>query len=106
MMSNIKRFFLFFIIISITLGQKNPIDIATVGSRQLRMNGQLNIDYNPAILGYSAIKKQSLISGQNSIDTIPTVYDNELIQNVLGIVSCILAHKFHDELVLHKLRLY
>ena len=45
------------------------------------MNGQLNIDYNPAILGYSAIKKQSLISGQNSIDTIPTVYDNELIQN-------------------------
>ena len=81
MMSNMKIFFLFFIIVSITLGQKNPIDIATVGSRQLRMNGQLNIDYNPATLGYSAIKKQSLISGQNSIDTIPTLYDNELIQN-------------------------
>ena len=77
MMSNMKRFFLFFIIISITLGQKNPIDIATVGSRQLRMNGQLNIDYNPAALGYFAVKKQSLISGQNSVDTIHNVYDDE-----------------------------
>ena len=40
------------LLFSILVGQSNPIDIGTVGARQLRMAGQLNISHNPATLGY------------------------------------------------------
>ena len=42
------------LLFSILVGQSNPIDIGTVGARQLRMGGQLNISHNPATLGYLA----------------------------------------------------
>ena len=39
---------------AMVFGQYNAIDVGTAGARQLRMNGQLNSNFNPASLGYYA----------------------------------------------------
>ncbi len=33
---------------AMVFGQYNAIDVGTAGARQLRMNGQLNSNFNPA----------------------------------------------------------
>ena len=52
MMNNMIRKLIPIILSSFIFSQSNPIDIATSGAIQLRMNGQLNFTHNPATLGY------------------------------------------------------
>ena len=51
---NVKKVLVISISFAMVFGQYNAIDVGTAGARQLRMNGQLNINFNPASLGYYA----------------------------------------------------
>ena len=51
---NVKKILVSSIFFAIAFGQYNAIDVGTAGARQLRMNGQLNSNFNPASLGYYA----------------------------------------------------
>ena len=46
-----KKILVSSIFFAIAFGQYNAIDVGTAGARQLRMNGQLNSNFNPASLG-------------------------------------------------------
>ena len=51
---NVKKVLVISVSFAMVFGQYNAIDVGTAGARQLRMNGQLNINFNPASLGYYA----------------------------------------------------
>ena len=51
---NVEKILVYSIFFAIAFGQYNAIDVGTAGAKQLRMNGQLNSNFNPASLGYYA----------------------------------------------------
>ena len=51
---NVKKVLVISVSFAMVFGQYNAIDVGTAGARQLRMNGQLNSNFNPASLGYYA----------------------------------------------------
>ena len=51
---NVKKVLVISVSFTMVFGQYNAIDVGTAGARQLRMNGQLNSNFNPASLGYYA----------------------------------------------------
>ena len=67
------------------MGQSNPIDIGTVGARQLRMVGQLNISHNPATLGYLAtiVDTDTLNTIEESVDSLVSDFSDEIEQEVI-----------------------
>ena len=75
MMNNMIRKLIPIILSSFIFSQSNPIDIATSGAIQLRMNGQLNFTHNPATLGYmkaplknnKPIQEDAVISDSSTI---------------------------------------
>ena len=73
------------LLFSILFGQSNPIDIGTVGARQLRMVGQLNISYNPATLGYLATTADAdtLNTIEESVDSLAFDFFDEIEQEVI-----------------------
>ncbi|SUZ54154.1 uncharacterized protein METZ01_LOCUS7008 [marine metagenome] len=73
------------LLFSILFGQSNPIDIGTVGARQLRMVGQLNISHNPATLGYLAttVDADTLNTIEESVDSLVSDFSDEIEQEVI-----------------------
>ena len=73
------------LLFSILFGQSNPIDIGTVGARQLRMVGQLNISHNPATLGYLAttLDADTLNTIEESVDSLVSDFSDEIEQEVI-----------------------
>ena len=73
------------LLFSILFGQSNPIDIGTVGARQLRMVGQLNISHNPATLGYLAttVDADTLNTIEESVDSLGSDFSDEIEQEVI-----------------------
>ena len=67
------------LLFSVLFGQSNPIDIGTVGARQLRMSGQLNISHNPATLGYLAtiVDTDTLNTIEESVDSLAPDFSDE-----------------------------
>ena len=45
---NVKKVLVISVSFAMVFGQYNAIDVGTAGARQLRMNGQLNINFNTA----------------------------------------------------------
>jgi hypothetical protein len=72
------------ILFSILMGQSNPIDIGTVGARQLRMVGQLNVFHNPATLGYLAriVAADTLSTIEESVDSLVSDFSDEIEQEL------------------------
>ena len=73
------------ILFSILVGQSNPIDIGTVGARQLRMVGQLNVFHNPATLGYLAtiVDADTLSTIEESVDSLVSDFSDESEQEMI-----------------------
>ena len=73
------------ILFSILFGQSNPIDIGTVGARQLRMGGQLNISHNPATLGYLAtiVDIGTVNIVEESVDSLVSDFSDESEQEMI-----------------------
>ena len=74
---NVKKILVFSIFFAIAFGQYNAIDVGTAGARQLRMNGQLNSNFNPASLGYYA----------TPVSEIDTLSLEEELEDTLSITS-------------------
>ena len=72
------------LLFSILVGQSNPIDIGTVGARQLRMGGQLNISHNPATLGYLATTTDAntVNAIEESVDSLVSDFSDEIEQEM------------------------
>ena len=72
------------LLFSILVGQSNPIDIGTVGARQLRMGGQLNISHNPATLGYleTTADADTLNTIEDSVDSLVSNFSDEIEQEI------------------------
>ena len=73
------RIIILALLFSVLFGQSNPIDIGTVGARQLRMSGQLNISHNPATLGYLAtiVDTDTLNTIEESVDSLAPDFSDE-----------------------------
>ena len=73
------RIIILALLFSVLFGQSNPIDIGTVGARQLRMSGQLNISHNPATLGYLAtiVDTDTLNTIEESVDSLASDFSDE-----------------------------
>ena len=73
------RIIILALLFSVLFGQSNPIDIGTVGARQLRMSGQLNISHNPATLGYLAtiVDTDTLNTIEESEDSLASDFSDE-----------------------------
>ena len=73
------RIIILALLFSVLFGQSNPIDIGTVGARQLRMSGQLNISHNPATLGYLVLDTatDTLNIEEESVDTLASDFSDE-----------------------------
>ena len=67
---NVKKILVSSIFFAIAFGQYNAIDVGTAGARQLRMNGQLNSNFNPASLGYYAttVSKNDTLSLEEELE--------------------------------------
>ena len=74
---NVKKILVSSIFFAIAFGQYNAIDVGTAGARQLRMNGQLNSNFNPASLGYYA----------TPVSEIDTLSLEEELEDTLSITS-------------------
>ena len=79
------RIIILALLFSVLFGQSNPIDIGTVGARQLRMAGQLNIYHNPATLGYLAtiVDTDTLNTIEESVDSLAFDFFDEIEQEVI-----------------------
>ena len=77
------------ILFSILFGQSNPIDIGTVGARQLRMGGQLNISHNPATLGYLAtiVDIGTVNTVEESVDSLVSDFSDDIEEEIGDIVE-------------------
>lgn len=77
------------ILFSILVGQSNPIDIGTVGARQLRMSGQLNISHNPATLGYLAtiVDIGTVNTVEESVDSLVSDFSDDIEEEIGDIVE-------------------
>jgi len=77
------------ILFSILVGQSNPIDIGTVGARQLRMGGQLNISHNPATLGYLAtiVDIGTVNTVEESVDSLVSDFSDDIEEEIGDIVE-------------------
>ena len=84
MVTSMIRIIISALLFSILFGQSNPIDIGTVGARQLRMGGQLNISHNPATLGYLAtiVDADTLNTIEESVDSLVSDFSE------IGRASC------------------
>ena len=84
MVNSMIRIMIPALLFSILVGQSNPIDIGTVGSRQLRMGGQLNISHNPATLGYLATTTEAdtLNAIEESVDSLVSDFSDEIEQEI------------------------
>ena len=73
------------LLFSVLFGQSNPIDIGTVGARQLRMAGQLNIYHNPATLGYMepTAEMDTLNTIEESVDSLVSDFSDEIEEEVI-----------------------
>ena len=73
------RIIILALLFSVLFGQSNPIDIGTVGARQLRMSGQLNISHNPATLGYLAtiVDTDTLNTIEEPVDSLAPDFSDE-----------------------------
>ena len=85
MVNSMIRIIIPALLFSILFGQSNPIDIGTVGARQLRMVGQLNISHNPATLGYLAttVDADTLNTIEESVDSLVSDFSDEIEQEVI-----------------------
>ena len=85
MVTSMIRIIISALLFSILVGQSNPIDIGTVGARQLRMAGQLNISHNPATLGYLAtiVDTDTLHTIEDSVDSLVSNFSDEIEQEVI-----------------------
>ena len=79
------RIIILALLFSVLFGQSNPIDIGTVGARQLRMSGQLNISHNPATLGYLAtiVDTDTLNTIEESVDSLVSDFSDEIEEEVI-----------------------
>ena len=77
------------ILFSILFGQSNPIDIGTVGAKQLRMGGQLNISHNPATLGYLAtiVDIGTVNTVEESVDSLVSDFSDDIEEEIGDIVE-------------------
>ena len=84
MVTNMIRIIISALLFSILVGQSNPIDIGTVGARQLRMSGQLNISHNPATLGYleTTADADTLNTIEDSVDSLVSNFSDEIEQEM------------------------
>ena len=84
MVTSMIRIIISALLFSILVGQSNPIDIGTVGARQLRMGGQLNISHNPATLGYLATTTDAdtVDAIEESVDSLVSDFSDEIEQEI------------------------
>ena len=84
MVTSMIRIIISALLFSILVGQSNPIDIGTVGARQLRMAGQLNIYHNPATLGYleTTADADTLNTIEESVDSLVSDFSDEIEENI------------------------
>ena len=84
MVTSMIRIIISALLFSILVGQSNPIDIGTVGARQLRMGGQLNISHNPATLGYLATTTDAdtVNAIEESVDSLVSDFSDEIEQEI------------------------
>ena len=85
MVTSMIRIIISALLFSILVGQSNPIDIGTVGARQLRMAGQLNISHNPATLGYleTTADADTLNTIEDSVDSLVSDFSDEVEEEVI-----------------------
>ena len=85
---NVKKVLVISISFAMVFGQYNAIDVGTAGARQLRMNGQLNSNFNPASLGYYATMT-------SEIDTLEL---EEELKDILSITSIEITENYEQEI--------
>ena len=85
MVTSMIRIIIPALLFSILVGQSNPIDIGTVGARQLRMAGQLNISHNPATLGYleTTADADTLNTIEESVDSLVSDFSDDFEEEVI-----------------------
>ena len=86
---NVKKILVLSIFFAIAFGQYNAIDVGTAGARQLRMNGQLNSNFNPASLGYYA----------TPVSKIDTLELEEELKDILSITSIDITETSDQEIM-------